>query len=62
AYTPPRTSPFVDVSTGQGFYKEMAWLQATGISTGWKDGTYRPGAGTSRDVMAAFLHRYAENS
>ncbi|MFC4902254.1 GH25 family lysozyme [Kocuria oceani] len=62
AYTPPRTSPFVDVSTGQGFYKEMAWLQATGISTGWKDGTYRPGAGTSRDVMAAFLHRFGTRS
>ncbi|OLT05076.1 hypothetical protein BJF77_16780 [Kocuria sp. CNJ-770] len=62
AYTPPRTSPFVDVSTGQGFYKEMAWLQATGISTGWDDGTYRPGAAVSRDVMAAFLYRFAHTS
>ena len=59
AYTAPRQSPFRDVSTGQGFYKQMAWLHATGISKGWDDGTYRPAAGTSRDVMAAFLHRYA---
>ena len=40
----------------------MAWLHATGISQGWDDGTYRPAAGTSRDVMAAFLHRYATRS
>ena len=62
SYSAPGTSPFRDVSTRQGFYKEMAWLQAEGISNGWDDGTYRPGAGTSRDVMAAFLHRYAHRS
>ncbi|MFI7579406.1 S-layer homology domain-containing protein [Kocuria kalidii] len=61
AYTPPRVSPFADVSAGQGFYREMAWLHTTGISKGWNDGTYRPGAGTSRDVMAAFLHRYVQH-
>ncbi|MFI7583306.1 GH25 family lysozyme [Kocuria sp. M1N1S27] len=62
AYTAPASSPFTDVSTRQGFYKEMAWLQAEGISNGWDDGTYRPAAGTSRDVMAAFLYRYATRS
>ncbi|MHC5559951.1 CAP and S-layer homology domain-containing protein [Kocuria sp. U4B] len=62
AYTPPAASPFKDVSTRQGFYKEMAWMRAKNISTGWDDGTYRPGASTSRAVMAAFLYRYAHRS
>ncbi|GAA3295980.1 hypothetical protein GCM10017708_34790 [Arthrobacter citreus] len=35
AYTPPARSPFADVSTGQQFYKEMAWLADQKISTGW---------------------------
>lgn len=58
AYAAPRASPFRDVSPGQGFYKEMAWLHATGVSKGWDDGTYRPGSHVSRDVMAAFLYRF----
>lgn len=58
-HTAPAASPFRDVSPAQGFYREMAWLHATGISTGWDDGTFRPGASVSRDVMAAFLHRFA---
>ncbi|MGQ1797940.1 S8 family serine peptidase [Kocuria oceani] len=57
-FTAPATSPFVDVSPRQGFYKEMAWMRATAISTGWDDGTYRPSASVSRDVMAAFLQRF----
>ncbi|MFI7581721.1 hypothetical protein [Kocuria kalidii] len=28
AYTPPRVSPFADVATAQGFYKEMAWMRS----------------------------------
>ena len=61
-HTPPRTSPFRDVSPGQGFYREMSWLHATGISTGWDDGTFRPAHSVSREVMAAFLNRYATRS
>ncbi|GGG68124.1 hypothetical protein GCM10011374_35540 [Kocuria dechangensis] len=58
AYTTPSTSPFTDVSVGQQFYKEMAWLKSTGISTGWNDGTFRELNPTARDAMAAFLHRF----
>jgi len=58
AYTAPARSPFKDVSTGQKFYKEMAWLKASGISTGWTDGTFRSLNPTARDAMAAFLHRF----
>ena len=60
-YTPPKKSPFADVSTGQQFYKEMAWLADRGISTGWLEAngtrTYRPMQPINRDAMAAFLYR-----
>ncbi|WP_460455335.1 beta strand repeat-containing protein [Arthrobacter bambusae] len=63
AYTPPAVSPFTDVSTGQQFYKEMAWMSEKGISTGWAEGggarSYRPLQSISRDAMAAFLYRMA---
>ena len=63
AYTPPATSPFVDVPTGYVFYKEIAWLASEGISTGWDIGggrrEYRPFAPVLRDQMAAFLYRAA---
>ena len=62
AYEPPSVSPFHDVSTGQQFYREMAWLAERKISTGWvEDGRrmYRPLQSISRDAMAAFLYRLA---
>jgi serine protease len=64
-YVPPAVSPFKDVLTTQQFYKEMAWLAAEGISTGWveADGTrtYRPFQPISRDAMAAFMYRMADS-
>ena len=61
AFTPPKKSPFADVSVSHPYYKEIAWLSAKKISTGWKqkNGTtvFRPGAAVSRDAMAAFLYR-----
>jgi serine protease len=63
AYEPPSTSPFADVSTGQQFYKEMAWLAERKISTGWTEAdgsrSYRALQPISRDAMAAFLYRMA---
>ena len=32
-------------------------MAATGLSTGYEDGTFRPGAEVSRQAMASFLHR-----
>lgn len=61
-YQPPARSPFVDVSTGQQFYKEMAWMSDQGISTGWQTAAgreYRPVQPINRDAMAAFLYRMA---
>lgn len=64
AYTPPKTSPFTDVSTGNLFYKEISWLAEQGISTGWvqPDGTrkFAPLEPVHRDAMAAFMYRYAQ--
>ncbi|GMA32786.1 S-layer homology domain-containing protein [Litorihabitans aurantiacus] len=60
----PEVSPFTDVSTDNQFYKEIAWLHAERISTGWDngDGTYsfRPLEPIARDAMAAFLFRLAD--
>ncbi|MFJ5861906.1 S8 family serine peptidase [Pseudarthrobacter sp. NPDC092439] len=63
AFTPPRVSPFTDVSVGHDFYKEISWLASTGVSRGWAGPngtrTYRPTLAVSRDVMAAFMYRLA---
>ena len=40
------------------FYKEISWLQSSGITTGWPDGTFRPYAPVERGAIAAFMHRY----
>ncbi|WP_434122503.1 putative Ig domain-containing protein [Paenarthrobacter nitroguajacolicus] len=62
-YPSPAASPFADITNSTQFYKEMAWLSAQGISTGWteSDGskTYRPLNPVNRDAMAAFLYRLA---
>ncbi|WP_133185602.1 CAP domain-containing protein, partial [Arthrobacter sp. Bz4] len=47
-YTPPKISPFADVSTNQLFYNEMSWLASQGISTGWKE---RNGTSTYRALQ-----------
>ena len=63
AYEAPLASPFKDVKAGDVFYKEISWLASQGITTGWleADGTrsYRPVTPVKRDVMAAFIYRYA---
>lgn len=62
-FTPPSASPFTDVATNNQFYKQITWLAAQEISTGWteEDGTktYRPLQSVNRDAMAAFLYRFA---
>lgn len=63
AFTPPAVSPFADVDSSNQFYKEISWLSAMNISTGWPepDGrrTFRPLEPVNRDAMAAFLYRSA---
>ncbi|WP_346843385.1 S-layer homology domain-containing protein, partial [uncultured Rothia sp.] len=52
-------SAFKDVPTSHPFYKEISWLAASGITTGWADGTFRPDENISRAAMGAFLYRLA---
>ncbi|QIM18463.1 hypothetical protein G7066_07175 [Leucobacter coleopterorum] len=59
SYRPPARSPFTDVPRGHKFYKQITWLSSTGITTGYKDGTFKPGYSISRQAMAAFFYRFA---
>ncbi|MHA3685224.1 CAP domain-containing protein [Leucobacter sp. HY1908] len=60
-YTVPSVSPFADVPTNHKFYKEIAWMGASGISTGNAQPrgkpTYDPRGAVSREAMAAFIAR-----
>lgn len=58
-FVPPAVSPFRDLGPGDMFYKEVTWLAAQGITTGYSDGTFRPRNSVSREAMTAFLYRYA---
>jgi hypothetical protein len=55
----PVTSAFSDVSTTHPFFAEIAWMDSSGISTGYEDGTYRPSASVTRQAMSAFMYRLA---
>ena len=54
---------FEDVPGSHVFAAEIAWLAATGISTGYEDEDgyveFRPSQPVLREQMAAFLYRYA---
>ena len=56
-YTNANPAKFSDVQDNP-FAKEIAWLEEQGITTGWPDGTFRPGQAIDRDAMAAFIARY----
>lgn len=62
-YTAPKKSPFADVAASRQFYKEISWLSASGVSTGWPaangKAAYRPNEEVARDAMAAFMKRWA---
>jgi hypothetical protein len=57
AYSAPKISDFKDVPTNDQFYKEISWLSQQGITTGYANGTFKPGADISREAIAAFLYR-----
>jgi len=60
--TLPTSSPFTDVDPSHTFYREIVWLESTGIPTGYDngDGTrrFQPSTPVLREQMAAFLCRY----
>lgn len=59
AFTPPRSSPFSDVSPRSAYYKEVCWARAKGITLGYSDGTFRPRDGIRRDGLASLLYHAA---
>ena len=48
---------FTDVSPSNPFYDEIEAIAAAGITEGYPDGTFRPGANVTRQAMAAFMAR-----
>ncbi|MGO2021147.1 MAG: S-layer homology domain-containing protein [Brachybacterium tyrofermentans] len=61
SFTPPKSSPFSDVSPQDTFYKEVCWAAAEKISVGYTDGTFRPADTIRRDAVASLLY-YAAGS
>ncbi|QYM76385.1 S-layer homology domain-containing protein [Leucobacter luti] len=61
SYTAPIASPFADVEPGDNFYREIAWMYDTKVSTGVEQPSgkpkYAPKTAVSREAMAAFLYR-----
>ena len=60
-YKIPKVSPFADVKPGDKFYKEIAWMYTSKLSTGTKQASgkpkYLPKQGVTREAMSAFLYR-----
>jgi hypothetical protein len=52
---------FTDVAAGHQFKTAIWFMAAEGITTGYGDGTFRPGDAVTRQAMAAFLYRLGAN-
>jgi peptidoglycan/xylan/chitin deacetylase (PgdA/CDA1 family) len=50
---------FTDVPATFNLYNEISWMSNNLITTGYPDGTFRPGTTLDRGMMAAFLYRLA---
>ncbi|MHA3723729.1 S-layer homology domain-containing protein [Leucobacter sp. HY1910] len=53
------STAFTDVPRAHKFNREIAWMQKSGITTGYADGTFKPRSTVTREAMAAFIHRDA---
>lgn len=58
-FAAPEEPPFEDITVDTKFYKEITWLESTGVTTGFADNGYKPYQPVTRDAMAAFLYRLA---
>jgi streptogramin lyase len=59
-FPPPLTPSFADVPATHPFFLEVEWMDEEGITTGYSDGTFKPGATVTRQSMAAFMYRLAD--
>lgn len=48
---------FADVPSGQFYTEPVSWAVTSGITTGFEDGTFRPGDPVTRAQLAVFLWR-----
>lgn len=48
---------FSDVPSSHPFFDEIEWMDRTGITEGFPDGTFRPTQPVTRQSMAAFMQR-----
>lgn len=55
---PPASSRFTDVPDGTWYSTPVAWMAATGITTGTTPTTFSPHDPLTRGQTATFLHRY----
>jgi len=54
----PHSDPgFIDVGPDHAFAEEIFWMAAAEITTGYSDGTFRPGNSVTRQAMSAFMQR-----
>jgi hypothetical protein len=51
------TTTFIDVPATHGFFADIEWLAASGITRGCGEGRFCPGRAVTRGEMAAFLVR-----
>lgn len=51
---------FADIPADHPFHTAIAWATEEGLVNGYNDGTYRPTNPTSRQALAAILHRQSD--
>jgi predicted outer membrane repeat protein len=58
-FVAPENQTFADVAPPNPFYREVEWLNAAQISTGFPGNLYKPTAVVTRQSMSAFMYRLA---
>lgn len=53
------THDFPDVADSNPFHDDISWMAEEGITSGFSDGTFRPGEPVTRQSMSAFMRRLA---
>lgn len=51
------TAPFKDVALDNAYCGEISWLKEQKLTTGYRDGTFRPSEKISRQAVAAVAFR-----
>jgi predicted outer membrane repeat protein len=59
AFVAPENQTFADVAPPNPFYREVEWLNAAEISSGFPGNLYKPTAAVTRQSMSAFMYRLA---